>query len=530
MQRVLVSLVCCLLGLAATARRPLAAAQGGASTVDLNEISIDALQEALRARRVTCRAVVDHYLQRIDAYDTRGPALNAIVNLNARAHAEADRLDAALRAAGPVGPLHCVPVLVKDQFETADMPTTYGSAAFKAFVPSRDATAVAKLRAAGAVVIAKSTMGEFASGYAGSISGSPRNPYDLRRHPGGSSSGTGAGLAAGFATVALAEDTGGSVRGPAAMGSLVGHRPTLALVSRHGALPSRPIYDSVGPIARTVKDAALMLDVIAGYDPKDPVTAYAVGRIAGPFAAALRPDALRGVRLGVIREPMDRGTNTAAEDYRHIRAVLDRAHADLRARGAELEDVTIADVATRLGHAYDDDVFETEGATDAYLAEHPTAPVQSLRQLLLAPGGMLPWRARGLMGTIGRSTNEAGFLRVLQAAESLRRTVLSLMAERRLDALVYATADHAPSIVPADLMTNAAAAGDTRVGSNRSLAPVLGFPAVSVPAGFTPDGLPVGLEIMGRAFDDAKILGYAFAHEQATRHRRPPQSTPPLPR
>lgn len=495
----------------------------------LDEVSIDSLQGALAAGRVTCRAVVEHYLSRIDAYDQRGPALNAIVNVNVNVRAEADRLDSALRAGGPVGPLHCVPVLVKDQFETNDLPTTYGSRTFKGFQSTRDATAVAKLRQAGALLLAKATMGEFASGYAGSISGPIRNPYDVRRHPSGSSGGVGAGLAADFATIGLAEDTGGSVRGPAAMGSLVGHRPTTSLVSRHGVFPTRPIYDSTGPITRTVSDAATVLDVIAGYDPKDPVTAYAVGRLPTSFGAHLHVDALRGARLGLLRQPTHATTDPSAADYRAIHIVVDRAVTELEARGAEVvEGLKVPDLATRLGRAYDDDIFETEEAVNAYLGGLERAPVKTLRQLLLTPGGVLPWRARGLMGTVGRTTDEVGYLRVLRAAESLRVDVLAMMAEHRLDGFIYTTADHYPHVIAADIMTNPATDGDTRPGSNRTLAPVLGFPATTVPAGFTSDGLPVGLEFMTRAFEDAKALGYAYAYEQATRHRRPPATTPPL--
>jgi Asp-tRNA(Asn)/Glu-tRNA(Gln) amidotransferase A subunit family amidase len=327
-------------GLAVT-METLLAAQGPAS-FRMNEVSVDDLQAALRSTRVTCREVVDYYRRRIAAYDKQGPALNAVQTVNPRALAEADRLDAAMRTTGPAGPLHCVPILVKDQFDTADMPTTFGSAAFKDFVPARDASVVTKLRNAGAVLIGKATMGEFASGYAGSASGPVRNAYDVRRHPSGSSSGTGAGMAADFATVGLAEDTGGSVRGPAAAGSLVGHRPTLALVSRHGMLPARPSYDTVGPIARSVKDAAILLDVIAGFDPDDPVTAYVVGQIPTSFTTALTREALKGARLGVIRHPMHQATDPTAPDYGAIRSVFDRALGEVKGLGADPEKRTMS--------------------------------------------------------------------------------------------------------------------------------------------------------------------------------------------
>ena len=380
------------------------------------EMSIDQVQAALRSRQATCHGLIAYYLARIDAYNAKGPALNAVLTVNTRALDEADRLDTIFAASGPTGTLHCVPVLVKDQFETKDLVTSYGSVTFKTFQPARDATAVAKLRVAGAIIIGKSTMGEFASGYAGSVSGPIRNPYDPRRHASGSSGGVGAGLAADFATVGLAEDTGGSVRGPAAMGSLVGHRPTTALVSRHGVFPTRPSYDSTGPITRTVKDAAAVMDVIAGYDPKDPLTAYASGQVPRSFAAALKADALRGARLGVMRQPMSLTTDTAATDYRAIQVVVDRAVDELKTRGVDVvEEVAIPNLPTRLSRIYDDNVFETEAAVDAYFAELPNAPVKTLRQLLLTPGGVLPWRARGLMGTVGRTTDDPGYLRVPQA-------------------------------------------------------------------------------------------------------------------
>src|ERR1700676_3654265 len=244
----------------------------------LLEATIDDVHAAIRSGGMTCRELVKLYLKRVASYNKLGPSLNAIQAVNPRALQEADRLDAAFKASGPVGAIHCIPVLVKDQLETTDMPTTYGSAVFKDFVPQSDATVVTKLRKAGAVIIAKATMGEFASGIVGA-SGPIRNAYDPRRHASGSSGGTGSGVAANFATAGIGEDTGGSVRGPAAVSNLVGLRPTVPLVSRFGMFPARPTTDTVGPMARTVKDAAILLDAIAGYDPNDSVTAYALGHI-----------------------------------------------------------------------------------------------------------------------------------------------------------------------------------------------------------------------------------------------------------
>ena len=253
----------------AAAQAPNAA--GSPAGFRLLEATIDDVQAALKSRQLTCLALVGFYLKRVEAYETQGPKLNAVQNINSHALSEAARLDAAFNSSGPVGPLHCIPVLLKDQVETSDMPTTYGSLVFKDFVPRRDATIVTKLKQAGTVSVGKTNMSEFASRYVGSAFGVSRNPYDPSRSPSGSSGGTGAGIAANYAVVGIGEDTGGSIRGPASVGSLVGLRPSVPLVSRFGMMPAKPSQDTLGPITRTVRDAAILLDAIAGYDPNDPV-------------------------------------------------------------------------------------------------------------------------------------------------------------------------------------------------------------------------------------------------------------------
>jgi len=493
----------------------------------LLEGTIGDIHEALRSARTTCRELVEHYLNRVAAYNKAGPALNAVAAINPRALEEAERLDAAFRESGPVGGLHCIPVLVKDQLETKDMPTTYGSAVFKDFVPQRDATVVTKLRKAGAVIIGKATMGEFASGIAGSAAGPIRNAYDPRRHASGSSGGTGSGVAANFAAVGIGEDTGGSVRGPAAVGSLVGLRPTLPLVSRFGMFPARPSTDTVGPMARTVTDAAIVLDAIVGYDANDPVTAYAVEHIPKSFTSALTRDGLKGTRVGVIRQPMDAKTNVGSEEYKKVKVVIDKALDELKTLGAELvEPVTIPYVVDRLNKSYDDNVFETEPAVNTYLAQLVDAPVRTLRDILLT-GKVVPSRARVLMNSVGKSTDDAGYLQVQRIAEQTRLAVLTLMADHNLNALVYATFDHQPVLIPSDVMTRPVA-DDDRLGNNRRLSPILGFPAITVPAGFTTDGLPVGIEFLARPFAEELLFRVAYAYEQGTHHRKPPISTPPL--
>lgn len=522
-----------------------ATAQGFA----VEEATIAGVHEALIAERLTCRVLVQRYLDRIAAYDKSGPTLNAIQHVNARALAEADSLDAVHRARGARGSLHCVPVLLKDQVETRDMPTTYGSVLFKDFIPQRDATIVQRLEGAGAIILAKTTMGEYASRYVGSGFGIIRNAYDPTRNPSGSSGGSASAVAANFGLVGIGEDTGGSVRGPAAVSNLVGLRPTLQLVSRFGMMPANPTQDTMGPMTRTVADAARVLDVIAGYDPNDPITAVSVGHVPATYTTALRPDALRGARIGVIRARRDTSTaaGTPARDgtlaadsaarrdsvarhrageFAKVLPVMDRALADLRAQGAVLIDsLEIPRVAARrVGNS-----FETEQATDAYLAEHPLAPVRSLQEILLS-GQVNPWRARGMMGYIGKTTDDPDYLAVMQYREAMRIAVLKLMADERLDAIVYATFDAPPQPIAADVLTNPRPEDGYGLGDNRGLSPTLGFPALTVPAGFTSDALPVGLEFLGRPFTEAQLFGYAYAYEQRTKHRRPPPTAPPLPR
>jgi amidase len=493
------------------------------------EATINDIQAAMKSGQLTCRALVGLYLKRIEAYDKQGPNLNALQNINPRALAEADRLDAALKEAGPVSPLHGIPILLKDQVETNDMPTTYGSAIFKEFVPQREATIVRKLKAAGALIIAKANMGEFANGYVGSAFGVSRNPYDPRRNPSGSSAGVGAGVAANYATLGIGEETGGSIRGPASVASLVGLRPSVALVSRFGMLPVNPTQDTLGPITRTVRDAAILLDAIAGYDSKDRMTAYSVGHVPPTYTAFLRADGLEGARLGIIREPMDPKTDPSSDDYKKVRRSVDKAVADFERLGAEIVNpVTIPDLKERLKRMYDDNVFETEQATNAYLAEHPNAPVKTLREILLT-GKLVPWRAKTLLDNVGRSTDQLGYLQVVAAREETRQVILRIMADHRLDALVYPTFDHQPTLIAADVLTNPDTKDEYRLGNNRNLSPSLGFPALTVPAGFTTDGLPVGIEFMARMFAEPTLFRLGYAYEQATHNREPPASTPALP-
>lgn len=513
---------------------------------EVTETTIAGVHAEMDAGRLSCRSLVQSYLDRIAAYDKRGPSLNAIQTLHPRALAIADSLDAVQRSGAARGSLHCVPVLLKDQVETKDMRTTYGSALFKDFVPQRDATIVRRLQGAGAIILAKTTMGEFAQRYVGSGSGIIRNAYDPRRNPSGSSGGSASGVAANFGLVGIGEDTGGSVRGPAAVSSLVGLRPTLQLVSRFGMMPASPTQDTMGPMTRTVADAAAVLDVIAGYDANDPITAYAVGQVPTSYAQALSADALRGARIGVLRIPRDTVlTLTPARDSA-LRADTALARRDSLARDAVVEfakvsplfEASIAQLRTLGAEIVDslrvprvpgstENEFETEAATDAYLAQHPNAPYKTLREIILA-GQVNPWRARSLISSIGRSPDEPGFGTLLRRREEMRVAVLKLMADNQLDALIYATFDAAPTLIADDVLTNPRPNDRYSLGDNRFLSPTLGWPALTVPMGFTPEGLPAGLEFLGRPFTEAKLLGFGFSYEQATKHRRSSPVVPPL--
>ena len=505
-----------------------AASTPQAQQFELLEATIAEVHQAFDADQLTCRELTTRYLERIRAYDVIGPNLNSIEIVNPNALQEADALDAQFSRSGLLGPLHCVPVLLKDQVETRDLPTTFGSAVFENFETNRDATIVTRMRAAGALILAKTTMGEFASRYVGSGFGVIRNAYDPTRNPSGSSGGTGAGIAANFGMVGIGEDTGGSIRGPAAVHSLVGLRPTVPLVSRHGMMPANPSSDTLGPITRTVTDAAILLEVLAGYDANDSLTAYAVDHVPESYTAPLSRNGLQGARLGIIRTPMDPNTDTTAPDYQKVRTVIDQAFRDLQDLGAVLIDPIALAHLDSIEQTYSGNSYETEEATDAYLAEHEHPPATTLQEILLS-GKVTPWRAKGLMTLIGKRTTDSGYLEILHARERLRQSVLTTMADHRLDALVYATFDHQPTVISSDVLTNPETEDGYAVGNNRYLSPVIGFPALTVPAGFTTDDLPVGLEFLGRPFTEATLLKFGYAYEQGTHQRQPPATTPALP-
>src|SRR5262245_15699890 len=366
---------------------------------DPTEKSIEQLQRAMESRQVTSRQLVDVYLARIGEYDQQGPALNAIKAVNPRAREAADALDAERASRGTRGPLHGIPVVVKDNYETIEMPTTAGSIALATFHPMRDAFLVQRLKAAGAVILAKTNMHEFAAGITsvGSGFGQVRNPYDLDRNPGGSSGGTGAAVAANFAAAGMGSDTCGSIRNPASENNLVGLRGTRGLSSRTGIVPLSGTQDIGGPIARNIPDLAIMLDVTVGQDPADESTTASVGRIPPSYRGALHADALKSARIGVVRSLF----GTAAEDQ-EIASIVEKALDTLKKAGAEVIDVPIPGLDDLLRDssmiAYD---FKFDLAD--YLARSADSPVKSLGEVL----------ERGLYHTALEST-----LRRLNATES----------------------------------------------------------------------------------------------------------------
>src|SRR5689334_12893880 len=313
------------------ASAPLGGAQGAAARFEVMETSIDDIHAAMKSGKLTAHQLTQAYLDRIKAYDKQGPTINAIITLNPEALEDADKLDAAYKRSGVVGPLHGIPILVKDEIDTAGMPTTLGTVIFKDYRPTRDAFVVDKLRKAGAIILGKTTLSEFAAGDTyGSMFGVTRNPYDLERTVGGSSGGSGASVAANFSTVALGEETLASIRRPGGWNGVVSLRPTPGLVSRSGMWDGYPTTPAqMGPMARNVTDLAHLLDVMVGYDPDDPLTAAGVGKMQGSYTRFLDKNGLKGARVGILRESVGSDSEPGSEDFKKVDAVFEKNIAEL---------------------------------------------------------------------------------------------------------------------------------------------------------------------------------------------------------
>jgi amidase len=494
-----------------------------AAPFHIEEATIAQLQVAFRDGSLTCRALVEHYLRRIDAFDKNGPFLNAIVMTNPEALKTADDLDRRFRQSGPAGALHCVPVLVKDNFETIDMPTTAGSLSLKGMMTGKDAFVVRRLRAAGAVMIAKSNMAEFAFSPVETVNsilpGYTRNPYDTSRVTAGSSGGSAAGTAANFAAIGLASDTGDSIRGPAAHQSLVGLRSTMGLVSRGGVVPLNLAADVAGVVTRTVADTAAVLQVIAGEDSSDPATAASRGRAVSRYADALRRDGLHGTRLGVLHQAYDTPTLDP-----EVNEVFRRAIGELRESGAEVVDPSEVDGLDALRRTQGGGCNQFKYDLNRYLAGlGANAPVHSLEEIIRSR--QFHPSIQGRLESAQSSNDVPGESPGCRDRDAfrgkLRAAVLKLMTDQRLDALIYPTWSNPPRLI-GDLNTPG---GD----NNQFFAPSTGFPAITVPMGYTRgDTLPAGLQFFGRPWEEPTLLRLAYSYEQHTHHRRPPVATPPL--
>jgi amidase len=490
----------------------------------VEEASLADIHAAFRNGRVTCRGLVERYLRRIDAYDKNGPGVNAIVTVNPNALAEADALDTRFKAAGPVGPLHCIPTIVKDNFETVGLQSSNGSLTFEGYVPDTDAFQVARIKAAGAIVLAKSNLAEWAftpnETLSSILPGYTKNPYALDRVTAGSSGGTAAAVAASFGAVGLGSDTGNSIRGPSSHQALVGIRSTMGLTSRAGVFPLSLLADIAGPMGRTVADVTAVFQVVVGEDANDPVTAAARGRAVPAYAGALTRDALRGLRIGVLRQAYERDSTDP-----EIVQVFMRAVEDLTRAGATVVDPAAVDGLEAIRRA--------QGMASCQGFKH------DLNQFLAARKGRVPVDDLGAVVKGGRF--HPTVQRRLEQAEQgpangpdtpecraeaayrdqVRAAVLKTMDALKLDAYVYPTWSNPPRLI-GDLNTPG---GD----NSQFFSPTTGWPSVQVPMGYTRGGLlPAGITFFGRPWSEATLLGAAYAYEQATRHRRPPPTTPPL--
>lgn len=489
-----------------------------AAKFNLGEATVDSIQQGLSSGAVTCTEITQLYLNRISAYDDQGPTLRAILATNPNALSIAAELDAAYAASGPVGSLHCVPVVLKDNFDTFDMPTTAGALALEGFFTGADAFQVAGLREAGALILAKANLSEFAFGFTSdsSLGGVTVNPYDPIRNAGGSSGGTGAAIAANFGVLGFGTDTGGSIRVPSSFNSLVGIRPTIGLSSRAGIVPLALTQDVGGPMARTVKDAALALNATVGFDPEDPATAGSIGQIPEDYTAFLDPNGLQGARIGVVRDVFGLASNPESAK---TTAVINSAIDSLIALGADVEDVTIPNLSEILAFP-SLSAFEFKRDLNDYLADRPVPPsgVRTLSDII--DSGLYLESAEGAY--ISRNERPAPeddpeYLRIIAERPVLAQTSL-LAALTGYDALIYPSVASPPNILGRGLAS----------GAGNRLSPFSGFPAITVPAGFTEDGLPVGLEFLGRAYDEPTLLKLTYAFEQGTGFRRPPGTTPQL--
>jgi amidase len=502
----------------------MAAAQTQLPAFEVHEATIAQIHAAMKAGQLTCRGLVEQYLRRIDTFDKNGPAINAIVVTNPDVLKQAEVMDQRFKQGGTAGPLHCIPTIVKDNFETIGLQSANGSLALAGFVSDKDAFLVKKIKEAGAIVIAKSNMAEWAftpnETLSSILPGYTKNPYALDRVTAGSSGGTAAAVAASFGAVGLGSDTGNSIRGPSSHQALAGIRSTMGLTSRAGVMPLNLLADIAGPMARTVEDAVIVFQAIVGSDPADAVTVAAASHLPQNYAASLVRDGLKGARIGVLRFAYERESTDG-----EIVQVFMRAVEDLKLAGATIIDPGVVDgigeirraqgVGTCMGCKYD---------INRYFASHgDRIPMKSLAEVV---------KSRRFHPTVGQRLEQAeagssngpeteACKAEMSYRDQVRAAVNKAMDAQKIDAWVYPTWSNPPRLI-GDLNTPG---GD----NSQFFSPTTGFPSIQVPMGYTRGGrLPAGITFFGRAWSEPALIKYAYAYEQATRHRRPPESTPPL--
>ena len=485
------------------------------------ETTIADIHAAFEAGTLTARQLVQIYLDRIEAYDKKGPAINAVVSLNPNALAEADRLDEAFQSGGMVGPMHGIPLIMKDQADVKDMPTTMGSVLFKDHFPNRDCHVAGKLKEAGAIFIAKATLGEMGAGDThGSLFGSTRCVYDLERTAGGSSGGSGASASANFATACIGQEGFASIRRPSIWNGINGMRPTAGLVSRGGVYAGWPMINgSLGPMARTITDMAKLLDSMVGYDPDDPITAHGVGRAPDSYADLLDAAALKGARIGVLRESMGFHSEPDSDDFNQVTEVFDRSLADMSAAGAEIVDpVEIPGLKDLLAKRARNP--EEEDRSYADYAAGSGAPFATRADIMASP--LFQETGHGVQARWNAKQPDGALEDYMKAREELMTRFLVVMADNKLDAIVHKAVEHTPTLIKDGVNPPFV----DQKGAPHINTFLIFVPSVVVPAGFTRDDLPAGITFLGRPYDDANMLRFAYAYEQATHHRRVPASCP----
>jgi Asp-tRNA(Asn)/Glu-tRNA(Gln) amidotransferase A subunit family amidase len=488
-------------------------------TTSILELSIADVHTRFAQGLLTCTELTQRLLQRIERYDKQGPCLNALLTISPCALETARHKDHAYqRNPTAVGPLHGIPVIVKDNYNTRDLPTTGGSVVLAQSQPPQGCFVVQQLRKAGALILAKANLTELALGGTtlSSLGGQTRNPYDLRRTPGGSSGRTAAAIAANFGIAGTGSDTGQSTRSPASACNLVGLRPTRGFISRSGIVPISLTQDEAGPLTRSVADAARMLDVMAGYDPDDPITAFGWRQKPASYVSSLDCNGLRGARVVLLADLL--GT---AEKHMDVNAVVHTAVQLLEHCGATVVPLTIPHLDT-LTADIGMERFEFCQAFNHYLARlGPDVPVKNLREFLA--DGRCHASIQGrleMYATFEDGMQVAEYSHQWRRRETLRQAIMTVLADHHLDVLLY---PHQKRLV--------AVIGEEQLERHGVLAHATGFPALTFPGGFSqptpsaPLGVPIGLEFLGPEWSEPRLLRLAYAFEQAAQRRQPPAST-----